>query len=254
MERILYFIISVPFLIEQFDVTGYDAVITSSAAFARGTITRPDQPHLCYVHSPARYAWDEQFSYLQQGRLGYGPKGMLYRRMLHNLRIWDVRTAHGPDLMLANSNFIRARIKRIYGRDVQVVMVVRPDTVALLPEGIAWLRDQGVRHVVPSLDLWTHWSRSDAEQLEQTLARCADLWYAGLPDYSIGWFDSKAVQLANLPTDGSARCGFGDGRREPPGVPQHIPVARPRRPMPTMPPSRSNRSGNCTSELCDSET
>ena len=45
---------------EQFDVTGYDAVISSSAAFARGVITRPDQPHLCYVHSPARYAWDEQ--------------------------------------------------------------------------------------------------------------------------------------------------------------------------------------------------
>lgn len=110
-----------PFLIEQFDVTGYDAVITSSAAFARGTITRPDQPHLCYVHSPARYAWDEQFSYLAQGRLGYGPKGLLYRHMLHNLRIWDTRTTHGPDLMLANSNFVRQRIRRVYGRDADVV-------------------------------------------------------------------------------------------------------------------------------------
>jgi len=117
--RALFFVC--PFLIEQFDVTGYDAVITSSAAFARGTITRPDQPHLCYVHSPARYAWDEQFSYLQQGRLGYGPKGLLYRHMLHNLRIWDARTANGPDLMLANSNFVRTRIKRIYGRDAEVV-------------------------------------------------------------------------------------------------------------------------------------
>jgi glycosyltransferase involved in cell wall biosynthesis len=117
--RALFF--ACPFLIEQFDVTGYDAVITSSAAFARGTITRPDQPHLCYVHSPARYAWDEQFSYLQQGRLGYGPKGLLYRRMLHNLRIWDARTANGPDLMVANSNFVRTRIRRIYGRDAEVV-------------------------------------------------------------------------------------------------------------------------------------
>src|SRR6185312_276464 len=49
-----------PLLIEQFDVTGFDAVISSSAAFARGVLTRPDQPHLCYVHSPVRYAWDEQ--------------------------------------------------------------------------------------------------------------------------------------------------------------------------------------------------
>lgn len=117
--RALFF--ACPFLMEQFDVTGYDAVISSSAAFARGVITRPDQPHLCYVHSPVRYAWDEQFSYLQQGRLGWGPKGMLFRYLLHGLRQWDTRTGHGPDLMVANSSFVRQRIKRIYGRDARVV-------------------------------------------------------------------------------------------------------------------------------------
>ncbi len=110
-----------PFFMEQFDVTGFDLVISSSAAFARGVITRPDQPHLCYVHSPVRYAWDEQFSYLQQGNLGYGPKGLLFRYFLHKLRTWDVRTSHGPDLMAANSNFVRQRIKRIYGRDAIVI-------------------------------------------------------------------------------------------------------------------------------------
>lgn len=110
-----------PFLIEQFDVTGYDAVISSSAAFARGVLTRPDQPHLCYVHSPIRYAWDEQFSYLSQAALNYGPKGLLFRYMLHRLRTWDTRTAHGPDVMLANSRYVRARIRRIYGRDAEVV-------------------------------------------------------------------------------------------------------------------------------------
>ncbi len=117
--RALFF--SCPFLIEQFDVTGYDVVISSSAAFARGVLTRPDQPHLCYVHSPIRYAWDEQFSYLDQGRLGFGPKGFLFRYLLHQLRTWDTRTAHGPDLMLANSRYVRSRIRRIYGRDAQVV-------------------------------------------------------------------------------------------------------------------------------------
>ena len=117
--RSLFF--ACPFLIEQFDVTGYDAVITSSAAFARGVLTRPDQPHLCYVHSPIRYAWDEQFSYLEQGRLGFGPKGLLFRYLLHKMRTWDTRTAHGPDIMLANSNYVRARVRRIYGRDAQVV-------------------------------------------------------------------------------------------------------------------------------------
>jgi glycosyltransferase involved in cell wall biosynthesis len=117
--RALFFLC--PFFIEQFDVTEYDTVISSSAAFSRGILTRPDQPHLCYVHSPIRYAWDEQFSYLAQGRLGFGPKGMLFRYMLHRLREWDTRTAHGPDLMLANSTYVRARIRRIYGRDATVV-------------------------------------------------------------------------------------------------------------------------------------
>lgn len=110
-----------PFLIEQFDVTGYDLVISSSAAFSRGVLTRPDQPHLCYVHSPIRYAWDEQFNYLDQGRMGFGPKGLLFRYMLHRLRTWDTRTAHGPDLMLANSRYVRSRIRHIYGRDARVV-------------------------------------------------------------------------------------------------------------------------------------
>ena len=117
--RALFF--ACPFLVEQFDVTGYDAVISSSAAFSRGVLTRPDQPHLCYVHSPVRYAWDEQFSYLSQGNLGYGPKGLAFRYLLHRLRQWDSRTAHGPDLMLANSSFVRRRIRRIYGRDAIVV-------------------------------------------------------------------------------------------------------------------------------------
>jgi glycosyltransferase involved in cell wall biosynthesis len=124
-----------PFLMEQFDVTGYDAVISSSAAFARGVLTRPDQPHLCYVHSPIRYAWDEQFSYFQQGRIGFGPKGLLFRYLVHRLRIWDMRTAHGPDLMLANSSYVRSRIKRIYGTDAKVVFPPVPvDEIEFAPQ------------------------------------------------------------------------------------------------------------------------
>lgn len=110
-----------PFLIEQFDVTDYDLVISSSAAFSRGVLTRPDQPHMSYIHSPVRYAWDEQFSYLQQGRLGFGPKGILFRSMLHRLRMWDTRTAHGPNMMIANSSYVRSRIRQIYGRKADVI-------------------------------------------------------------------------------------------------------------------------------------
>ena len=110
-----------PFLIEQFDVTRYDLILSSSAAFSRGVITRPDQPHLCYVHSPLRYVWDQQFEYIDQARLGYGPKGLLFRWLAHRLRIWDVRTAHSPDVMLANSTYVQSRIRRVYGRPSEVV-------------------------------------------------------------------------------------------------------------------------------------
>lgn len=142
--RSLFFLC--PFLIEQFDVTRYDAVITSSAAFARGVLTRPDQPHVCYVHSPVRYAWDEQFSYLNEGRLGYGPKGLLFRHMLHRLRIWDTRTAHGPDVMLANSCYVRERIRRIYGRDAQVVY----PPVPIDPSGNEYISEKDDYYVTAS--------------------------------------------------------------------------------------------------------
>lgn len=133
-----------PLLMEQFDVTGHDAVISSSAAFARGVITRPDQPHLCYVHSPARYAWDEQFSYLEQLRLGRGLRSLAYRVLMHRLRNWDTRTAWGPDVMAANSSFVRARIRRIYGRDAEIVFppVSAPDD--------AWEADKDDYYVTAS--------------------------------------------------------------------------------------------------------
>lgn len=110
-----------PFFIEQFNVVEHDGVISSSAAFARGVITRPDQPHLCYVHSPIRYAWDQQFEYLEQARLRFGAKGLLFRWLLHRLRVWDVRTAFGPDVIVTNSTYVRERVRHIYGRDAQVI-------------------------------------------------------------------------------------------------------------------------------------
>ncbi|MBN2024706.1 MAG: radical SAM protein [Pirellulales bacterium] len=97
------------------------------------------------------------------------------------------------------------------GVDVQVAMVVRPNNVARLPEGIVWLRRRGVRHVVPSLDLWAQWDPPAARELEAAIARAADLWHEGLPTCSISWFDEKAARLAGVGATATARCGFGDG-------------------------------------------
>lgn len=109
-----------PLAIEQFDFSEYDLVISSSYAVAKGVITGPDQLHVAYIHSPMRYAWDLQHAYLRE--LGYqGLKSAAARMLLHFMRLWDVRTAHGADVVIANSHFVARRIKKIYGRTAQVI-------------------------------------------------------------------------------------------------------------------------------------
>lgn len=110
-----------PIAIEQFDLSSYDLVISSSCAVAKGVITGPEQLHIAYVHSPMRYAWDLQHVYLNESGYATGVKGLIARALLHKMRIWDVRTAHGPDAIFTNSNFVARRIKKIYGRDARVI-------------------------------------------------------------------------------------------------------------------------------------
>ncbi|NLP60432.1 glycosyltransferase family 4 protein [Paraburkholderia sacchari] len=110
-----------PLAIEQLDVSGYDVVISSSHAVAKGVLTGPDQFHLSYVHSPIRYAWDLQHQYLQESHLTRGPKSMLARLILHYIRNWDVRTANSVDQFVANSSFIARRIHKVYQREAEVV-------------------------------------------------------------------------------------------------------------------------------------
>lgn len=110
-----------PLAIEQLDVTGHDIVLSSSHAVAKGVLTGPDQLHISYVHSPVRYAWDFQHQYLREAGLNKGLKGKLARWFLHKIRIWDYRTANGVDYFIANSQFIARRIKKVYGRDADVI-------------------------------------------------------------------------------------------------------------------------------------
>ena len=110
-----------PLAVEQFDLSGYDIVISSSHAVAKGVITGPDQLHISYVHSPMRYAWDLQHQYLKETGLDRGLKGWLAKRELHKLRMWDLRTANGVDHFLANSRFIARRIWKMYRREATVI-------------------------------------------------------------------------------------------------------------------------------------
>ena len=110
-----------PLAIEQLDVTGYDLVISTSSAIAKGVITGPNQMHVAYIFSPIRYAWDLQFQYLNESGLNRGVKGWLAKIILHYIRLWDYRTANGVDYFVADSKFIARRIKKVYGREADVI-------------------------------------------------------------------------------------------------------------------------------------
>lgn len=110
-----------PLAVEQHDLSAYDLVISSSHAFAKGVLTSPRQCHLCYCHTPLRYAWDLQHEYLLGSGLNKGVRSWLARAVLHYLRVWDVRTAHGVDRFAANSRYIARRIRKTYGRDSVVI-------------------------------------------------------------------------------------------------------------------------------------
>jgi len=106
-----------PLAIEQLDVSEYDVVISSSYLAAKGVITRPDQLHICYCHSPVRFAWDLQHQYLNEAGLTRGIRSLLARAILHYIRNWDMRSANGVDLFLTNSHFVSRRISKVYRRD-----------------------------------------------------------------------------------------------------------------------------------------
>lgn len=110
-----------PYAIEQLDVSKYDIVISSSYAVAKGVITHVNQVHICYCHSPMRYAWDLYHQYLQEAKLKKGIKGFFVRLMLHRIRVWDYTTANRVDYFIANSNYVARRIQKIYSKEATVI-------------------------------------------------------------------------------------------------------------------------------------
>ncbi|WP_319420971.1 glycosyltransferase [Pleurocapsa sp. FMAR1] len=110
-----------PLAIEQLDLNDYDIILSSSHAVAKGVLTNPHQLHICYCHTPMRYAWDLTFDYLKGDRQGKGIKGITARYILHRLRQWDVISANRVDYFIANSNHTAKRIWRCYRRSAKVI-------------------------------------------------------------------------------------------------------------------------------------
>ncbi len=110
-----------PLAVERFDTSDAEVVISSSHAVAKGVLTRADQLHISYVHTPMRYAWDMRLSYLRQTGLDRGLRGMLAHAMLHYLRNWDIASVNRVDSFIANSRYISRRIAKTYRRESTVI-------------------------------------------------------------------------------------------------------------------------------------
>jgi len=122
-----------PWAIRHFYLSGYDLVISSSHAVAKGIRLEPRTPHLCYCHTPMRYVWDQADAYL-----GRGLRRALASSIIHALQRFDVRTS-GPDQVtrfVANSRAVALRIQRHYGREAAVVPPP-VDVKSIQPDGKA---------------------------------------------------------------------------------------------------------------------
>jgi glycosyltransferase involved in cell wall biosynthesis len=117
-SRYRYYLPLYPWAIESLRIRPVRLVISSSHAVAKGCRPPAGARHICYCHTPMRYAWDQQEVYFARDR---GLVRWLRRRVLARLRAWDVRSSSRVDQFVANSRFVAERIRRFYGRDAEVV-------------------------------------------------------------------------------------------------------------------------------------
>lgn len=109
-----------PSAIEEFDFSGFDLVISSSGAYSHGIITNLETKHLCYYHSPMRYAWDYTHAYLRDQKLGLIGE-LLASHALHKVRQWDFLASDRVDMALANSRTVQERIRKYYRKNSEVI-------------------------------------------------------------------------------------------------------------------------------------
>ena len=107
-----------PGALAELDLTEFDLVISSESGPAKGVVTNPNATHLCYVHSPMRYIWDQYHVYKKQTSW----LAKLYLRLfVGKLRAWDTMSANSVDIFIANSNYVSNRIKKYYRRESVVI-------------------------------------------------------------------------------------------------------------------------------------
>lgn len=109
-----------PMAVESLDLSEFDLVLSDSASFAKGVITKPTTLHICYLHTPLRYAWDKSHQYLSEFPLPPVLKP-LASFFLTYLRLWDLHASIRPDVYLTNSRFVQSRIRKYYRKEAEVI-------------------------------------------------------------------------------------------------------------------------------------
>ena len=109
-----------PLAFEQFDLSGYDVVLSSCHSASKGIITKPETLHICYCHSPMRYAWDNSHEYIRSYKMPWFIKRFI-PKLIHKVRMWDRLAADRVDYFLANSEYVKKRIHKYYRRDSDVI-------------------------------------------------------------------------------------------------------------------------------------
>jgi glycosyltransferase involved in cell wall biosynthesis len=110
-----------PKAIERFDLSGYDLVVSSSHCVAKSVIPPASAHHLCYCHSPMRYAWDQFDAYFGPAKVGAFASRWVYRPILDRLARWDAATAPRVGRFVSNSQYVAGRIGRYYNREATIV-------------------------------------------------------------------------------------------------------------------------------------
>ncbi len=131
-KRQKYLLPLMPRAIESFDLSGYDLIISSNSAYAHGILASSSSQHICYCHSPMRYAWDYTHEYMQEQHAGRF-KTYMANRMIHNIRLWDQLAADRVDTYIANSNHVRKRIRKYYRKE-SVILYPPVDTRRFKPQ------------------------------------------------------------------------------------------------------------------------
>lgn len=119
VKRYQWYFPLMPTAVESYDLMDYDVVLSSTASFAKGVITKPETLHICYCHTPTRYLWSDTHSYVRELGASRLVKWML-PFFLTNVRVWDKAAADRVDKFIANSKLVQDRIVKYYksGSDV----------------------------------------------------------------------------------------------------------------------------------------